>query len=252
MANTVSKLSRVIYRGPSLIDGKPIVVVAVVSDRNRKTGDMLQTYILRSDLHPFEANKSGEDYSICGNCPHRGKATNDPTKKLAVGRACYVNLGQGVLSTWKALQRGFYPDAVGHAAIAEVGRGRMVRLGTYGDPAAVPSYVWDSLISEASGHTAYSHQACKRGAAFMPEIMMQSADSLSEAQEAWALGRRTFRVVASVADIVKGAEILCPASEEAGKRTTCSACGLCAGASVKAKSIAIPAHGAGKVHFAQI
>jgi hypothetical protein len=245
----ISKQSRVIYRGPSLIDGAPIVAVAVVSDHNRKTGAMLQTYIMHDGMHPFEANRTGADFAICGACPHRGKPTNDPARKLAEGRSCYVNLGQGVLITWKALQRGYYPTAEGHAAIAAIGRGRMVRLGTYGDPAAVPFYVWESLISEAQGHTAYSHQACQSGAAFVPSIMMQSADSLEEAQAAWAQGRRTFRVVASVADIAKGDEILCPASEEAGKRTTCAACGLCGGASVKAKSIAIPAHGAGKVHF---
>jgi hypothetical protein len=81
--------------------------------------------------------------------------------------------------------------------------------------------------------------------------MMLSADSLADAQEAWANGRRTFRVVASVSDIVRGKEILCPASKEAGKRTTCAQCKLCAGASIAAKSIAIPAHGAGATYAAR-
>lgn len=243
--------SSIIYRGPSLLDGKPIVVVAVISDRNRKTGDMLQTYILVDGAHPFDANKSGADYSICGNCPHRGVAHNQPDKKLALKRTCYVNLGQGVLIVWKALQKGFYPQISGHEAIAALGAGRMVRVGTYGDGAAVPAYVWESLLSRAKGHTAYSHQSGVPCSSFSAEIFMQSADTLSEAQEAWGKGRRTFRVVASVADIVKGREILCPASEEAGKRTTCAACGLCAGASIKAKSIAIPVHGAGATHFAR-
>lgn len=247
---TGKPVSSVIYRGPSLLDGKPIVVVACISARNRKTGAMLQTYILCDGLHPFEANKSGADYSICGSCPHRGVANNDPDKKLASKRTCYVNLGQGVLIVWKALERGYYPTIAGHDAIAALGAGRMVRLGTYGDPAAVPAYVWESLLSLAAGHTAYSHQSGLDGAAFSAAIMMQSADTLAQAQDAWSQGRRTFRVVASVNDIVRGKEILCPASEEAGKRTTCAACGLCAGASVKAKSIAIPVHGAGAVHFA--
>jgi hypothetical protein len=34
-----AKHSRIIYRGPSLIDGAPIVVIAVVSAHNRKTGN---------------------------------------------------------------------------------------------------------------------------------------------------------------------------------------------------------------------
>jgi hypothetical protein len=125
----------------------------------------------------------------------------------------------------------------------------MVRLGTYGDPAAVPAYIWESLLSQAVGHTAYSHQSGLVGAAFDPAIMMESADSLEQAKAAWGQGRRTFRIVKSVSDIVAGKEILCPASAEAGKRTSCADCGLCGGAKIKAKSIAIPAHGAGAGHI---
>jgi len=243
--------SRVIYRGPSLIDGAPIVVIAVVTKpakANSKTGAMVQTYILRADMNPIDANRTGADYAICGTCPHRGVA-HDRGKGLADRRTCYVNMGKGLMVTYKAYLRGFYPDAIGHGDVAAVGAGRNVRLGTYGDPAAVPGYIWESLISGAASHTAYSHQATMPGAAFNPAIMMQSADTLAEAQAAWLQGRRTFRVVRSVADIVKGREILCPASEEAGKRTTCAACGLCGGAAVRAKSIAIPVHGAGKKHL---
>ena len=36
----------IIYKGPSLIDHSPIVVIATYSDRNTKTGGMVQTYIL--------------------------------------------------------------------------------------------------------------------------------------------------------------------------------------------------------------
>jgi len=46
--------SSVIYRGPSLIDGSPIVVVAVITKSddaaNEKTGAVVQTYILRADM----------------------------------------------------------------------------------------------------------------------------------------------------------------------------------------------------------
>lgn len=235
--------SAIIYRGPSLIDGAPIVVIAIDSARNTKTGRMVQTYILRADIDPREANKTGADFSICGNCPHRGTPTDDPAAKQAKGRSCYVLLGQGPLAAYRTMLRGVYPTVQGHAAIAAIGRGKLVRLGTYGDPAAVPSYIWESLISDAAGHTAYSHQAATQGADFRPNYMMQSADSESDARAAWAAGRRTFRVVASVADIIAGKEILCPASKEAGRRVTCSQCKLCGGASVQAKSIAIPDHG---------
>ena len=94
--------SAIIYNGPSLLDNKPIVVIATYSNRNTKTGKVVQTYILREDINPLEASKTGEDYSICGNCPMRGEITTDPERKIAKGRKCYVNLGQGVLIVWKA------------------------------------------------------------------------------------------------------------------------------------------------------
>ena len=55
-----------------------------------------------------------------------------------------------------------------------------------------------------------------------------------------------MRVIQFLASLVKGKEVRCPASEESGQRTTCESCKLCAGASVKAKSVAIVAHGIAK------
>lgn len=237
--------SSVIYRGPSLIDGKPIVVVAVISKRNKKTGSMLQTYILRSDLSPCEASKTGEDYSICGNCPLRGIATSDPKRKQAEKRGCYVVLGQGPTGVYKGLERGIYPDALDLEEIAAIGAGRLVRIGSYGDGGAVPSAIWQALLSKANGWTAYSHQSGIARADVRPEIYMISADSEEQATQAWGKGQRTFRVIKDVSDVIKGKEILCPASVEAGQKTDCANCRLCAGASIKAKSIAIVAHGAG-------
>ena len=79
---------------------------------------------------------------------------------------------------------------------------------------------------------------------------MASVDSEVEATEARAGGWRTFRVRAATAPIMTGAEVVCPASEEAGKRTTCSACKACGGTSAKAKaSIVIMAHGTTKARF---
>jgi hypothetical protein len=192
-----------------------------------------------------DASRTGEDFSICGTCPHRGVAAPDKASGLATGRSCYVVIGQGPVIVFKSLARGIYPAASTHREIAALGVGRMVRLGTYGDPAAVPSYIWESLISQANGHTAYSHQANSVGADYRPDMFMRSADSLVDAVQSWRKGERTFRIVRDVADVMKGREILCPASEEAGRKTTCNKCGLCGGASVAAKSIAIVAHGAG-------
>jgi len=235
----------VIYDGPSLLDGEPIIVVALSKSGNDKTGNVVQTYIIRKDIDPLFASKTGQDFSICGNCPMRGTPNDDPKRKQAKDRPCYVVLGQGPLGVYRKYHRGGYPVASGHVAIASIGDGNTVRLGTYGDPSAVPSYVWDSLLSGSKAHLGYSHQADTPNADYRPDLCMRSADSLEEAKKAWANGERTFRVTTNINDIVKGKEILCPASKEAGKRVKCVDCGLCGGSSVNAKNIVIVAHGAG-------
>lgn len=236
--------SYVIYDGPSQIDGKPIVAIAQVKTGNRKTGDMVQTWILRSDIDPISASRTGEDSSICGDCPHKGKPSDKATG-WAIGRSCYVNLLFAPNGVYKAYKRGSYPVAQGHEAIRAIGLGMGVRLGSYGDPEAVPEYVWRSLTSAAEYVTAYTH-----GANTMSDMVMTSADSAAQAHDAWGRGERTFRVISALDKVIKGKEILCPASEEAkaasGKTVTCAMCKLCGGNSVKAKSVAIVAHGASK------
>jgi hypothetical protein len=119
--------SGIIYKGPSLLDGKPIVVIATYSKRNAKTGAVVQTYILVDGINPLEASKTGADFSICGTCAMRGEVTTDPNRKQAKNRRCYVNLGQGVLIVYKSFLRGVYAMADNIAARKSIGRGRFVR-----------------------------------------------------------------------------------------------------------------------------
>ncbi len=238
----------IIYEGPSLLDGQPIIVVVTgikTSSNNNKTGDMLQTWILLRDIDPREANKSGKDFGICGDCRHRGIAHDDIDKVLAKERTCYVLIYQAPLNIYKTYHKGGYEYAIGHSKIAALGDGRKVRLGSYGDPAAVPAYIWTSLLSKSIGHTGYSHQQNITTSSFDASMVMVSADTLSEAEVAWAKKQRTFRVVKTVNELVNGKEILCPASKEAGQRTSCSECRLCSGSIIAAKSIAVVVHGNG-------
>lgn len=242
----------IIYSGPSQLDGQPIVVVAIVTSGNIKTGNMLQTHVLRVDMDPMKASKTGADFSICGNCTHRGTPSTDPAKKTAAGRTCYVNLGQGPNQVFKAYSAGKYPAATTPEQITRIGAGRMVRLGTYGDPAAVPSEVWTALLAESTGHTGYTHQHEHH-----PDYsrMMYSADNAADAAAAHAKGYRTFRVIPVQDYSSKGTaallnnEILCPASKENDRGITCSQCKLCTGSSSSGKSIAIVAHGTARNKF---
>jgi len=232
----------ILYRGPSLINGKPIVALAQSTSTNSKTGDMVQTFILDDTVDPLTASRTGADESICGDCPHRGTPNNN-AKGQATNRSCYVTLAHAPLGKYKALKKGVYSDTVAtRQEIVAFGMGQGVRLGTYGDPCAVPNHVWESLISRAKFQTAYTHGKTNP----MPESIMTSADNATQAQGAWDKGERTFRVISNVAQLIKGKEILCPASEEAGRKAQCNSCKLCGGASVKGKSIAIVAHGTSK------
>ena len=174
----------VLYEGPSVLDGAPIAVVATLKSSNAKTGDMVQTWILRADMHPLEAIATKADESICGNCVHR----------QSTGGACYVNIGQAPAAVYRTYKAGKYPafDPAVHNALF---MGRKVRLGAYGDPAAVPYEILAHITGLSIGHTGYTHQANHK--AFDPriaELCMISADSPKQAQKYHAKGYHTFRV----------------------------------------------------------
>jgi hypothetical protein len=235
----------IFYRGPSQLDGAPIVGIAIVSSSNRKTGNMVQTYIIRSDVHPLDALASGADASVCGDCKHRPIS----------GGACYVNVGQGVASVYGAFTRGRYPDSLASAAAAC--NGRMLRLGTYGDPMAIPAPVWQALASSAAGRTGYTHQWLNADVSDsqrteISHLCMASADTETEAEMAHSIGLRTFRVRRPTDAVLPG-EFVCPASEEAGKRKTCATCGACDGTREnRGASAVIIAHGSLASRFIRI
>jgi hypothetical protein len=228
----------VIYEGPSLIDGAPIVAIVTGLSRaseNEKTGDMLQTWILRADMSPLEAVNTRQDSSICGGCIHRGNGKNRK-------RSCYVQVGQAPRQVWETWQRGKYPSLDPDG----LGIGRAVRVGSYGDPAAVPVGVWQGLTRGATSRTGYTH--AWRGKLGTPELMaicQASVDNGTELRQAQSKGYGTFRVLRTI-DVLSDAEKRCPAELYPG-RVTCATCGLCDGA--RGANIAIPSHGAGAGNY---
>lgn len=237
--------SAVVWRGRSLFDNSPLVAIVTGlhgDSANTKTGaGLAQLWILREDLSPLSAIATGADLSICGNCPHRGDGTGK-------ARSCYVSVKNAPRAVWAAYQRGRYPrmtpaDVAVH--LASMGMG--IRIGAYGDGAAIPVAVIAALTS-AARHTGYTH--AWRTRADLSPYLMASCDTPAEQAQASAEGWRTFRVRTSSQEL--GArEISCPASEEAGKRTTCATCGLCNGATAAdaRKDIAIIVHGIGTRAF---
>jgi len=230
----MSANSAVFYRGPSELTGEPIMAVLTGlrrESRNPKTGPMLQTYILRSDMPPNQAVATGADAAVCGTCPLRGDGR--------YGRTCYVTWWMAPVNVFKATRA---VAAIAPAELARQVRGRFVRVGSYGDPAAVPFAVWDRALASIAGWTGYTHhwRTCDPR---LRDLLMASVESEAGADEAQARGWRTFRA-RRPGDELRAHEVICPASHEAGKKLTCQQCGLCrGGASRSTRSIAIIAHG---------
>ena len=215
----------VLHEGPSPFDGQPIVSIATLHSSNRKTGDMVQTWILPWDLHPLDAVKTGQDSCICGQCPHRGSGTK---------RTCYVNVGQAPANIWRTYKAGGYAPI---SSYEEAVQGRVVRFGAYGDPAFMPITVVANLLLFAKGHTGYTHQWFQEFAADYKGIFMASVDSAIEEEMAQSQGWKTFRVYAPDLPI-EGAKT-CPA-QLTDNRVQCERCLLCNG---KKANIGIHAHG---------
>lgn len=191
---------------------------------------MWQTWILRADVSPTVAVASGEDSSICGDCRLR--------KQPGGGRACYVNVGQAPASVWRAYRRGAYARRL---PLQSETSNAMIRLGAYGDPAAVPLSVWETLTRGAKGWTGYTHQWS--WATELQRYCMASVDTEDEAHAAHAAGWRTFRTRNSDTQLLS-LEVVCPASPEGGDKLQCIDCMACHGtANNRRSSITIIAHG---------
>jgi hypothetical protein len=213
----------VIYKGPSALDpNQHIIAVLTLKTSNAKTGDMAQLWILPLDEAPHKATKSGGDYSVCGNCPQRHYN----------GGACYVTVFQAPLQVWKSYHKGNY--TVGMPAF---NRHASVRLGAYGDPAALPYGVVEELTTRFANHTGYTHQLAHKGFDDRYLNLLQvSADTPKAALKAQKLGGKTFRVKYPQDGLLKG-EIECLADTQG---MTCKDCGICDGYTA---NVAITVHG---------
>jgi hypothetical protein len=218
-----------LYDGPSQLTGDRIFVIATAANSNRKIGPMLQLWILPAES-PIEAVRSGRDAAVCGDCQLRGDGHGKE-------RVCYVEWWRSVSNIWQGHPKAERVDEVQFARLAA---GLQLRIGAYGDPAAVPMRVWTPMLASAAGWTAYTHQWRRLGDEFR-RWCMASVDSEDEARHARALGWRTFRV-RGIGSILDGAaEVICP--HEFDNEIKCASCSLCRGAARPAKSVVVTVHG---------
>lgn len=216
--------SYIYWKGLSELNGEPIILILTGiknPSQNRKTGPMVQSYILKEGIKPTEDRKEGA-FSVCGECP--------------IKSACYVgdhylnNIYDGSL---KPKDR-FPPNLL---------KGRTLRVGAYGDPAAVPYQVWNRLIKSSEGWTGYTHQWRTCDQQFR-HICMASVESEEAMREAWEKGWKTYRVGLETEFPVQG-EMDCPYYIfQHEPKMQCIQCQLCSGDSIPQKNgIFVRVHG---------
>lgn len=215
-----------------MLDGKPIFAYVSGVDRpskNSKTGAVVQIWIMRDDMPPITALKTGEDASVCGSCPLRGN--------LGKQRMCYVNIAKAPTNVYKNKEK---PPVPKH-----IFNNRVVRFGAYGDPAALPVEVIKSVAKKATLVLGYTQlwQSCDPA---LKDYLMASVVTEEDRNLAKLMGWSTFRIKQE-GDPYLRQEDPCPASEEKGKVMQCITCGKCTGN--KKRDVAINIHGVGKKHF---
>lgn len=199
-----------------------LVFTALNKSSNRKTGSMIQTYLLdKNSLH--EPKVFG---AKCGECPMVNK--------------CYVS--QDKLSVRSALKRLINDDKTSYVfssleRVLPLLQGRLVRFGTYGDPSAIPLVDIEKITAVVRGWTGYTH--------FWREIdtdyshyFNASCETLSDELLAQGLGYKSFRVLLKGETSYEVSEnsILCL---NVSKGLTCSDCLLCSGTQGKGRKVSI-------------
>jgi hypothetical protein len=216
-----------IWQGHSLLTGDPIQAILsglAEPTSNRKTGDMLQTWILPVENIPSEAIQKGKDAAVCGNCPLRQKI-------------CYVD-ARAPNSVWRANNKHQAPP-LGEQHLEFIKDMKLpLRITSYGDAAATPFDAWIPLLEATNFQTGYTHQwlTCDQR---WRDYLMASVETEEGALAAQAKGWRTFRIVSPTADPLPN-EIIC--RNTGNPSVSCRECRLCDGAGNK-PNIFNPVHG---------
>jgi len=203
---------------------------------------IIQSYVFSIDQFDYLA-ASGAELKVffalananCMDCPMRvyGKCY---THKFTQARG-FLSMLRSIIKefpTWDSL-----PELSSEieSKLVEISTDRYVRFGTYGEPVLHGFGLVDSIARVAKTWTGYTHQW--RRYPHFAEFFMASTHTPAMEAKAREEGWRSFASLSSpTTEFVN-----CPASKEAGFKTSCDKCGLCSGQTGKGrKSIYILEH----------
>lgn len=221
------KLAEYIFEKDNIVH-----VIQLKKGQNTKLGKqvMIQTYhfakdqILNQDI--------SQDGPNCLDCPFSFNQNGGKTG------GCYTHKGlqrQGLGRLIEYLNRRYVAGNLETGDINElcdIARNKdvqFVRFGTYGEPVLLPLEMVAKLASlvDKKRWTGYTHQWNKPEFAPYAAYFQASCHNIFEANIVKDMGWRSFVVVPEHIDNA----VNCPASKEAGNKTTCSQCSLCNGTS---------------------
>lgn len=213
------------------IDDDIINVIVCKPSQNKKLGlfsNIIGTYhfgidqVLSADLT--------EDSASCLDCPLSYTSNGGKTG------GCYTHMGLqrlGLNVMLKRLSRElrqgkikpFNSEVFNDTFITPLKHVNidLTRFGIFGEPVHLPIKIVKSLILLSKSYTAYSHQWMKPQYQGYNKYFRASTHNVFETALANDMGWRVFNVGA-----IDGA-VNCPASKEAGRKSTCAACSLCSG-----------------------
>lgn len=209
--------SFILYHGPAAKPYKGVITVVVfMSESNPKTGPCIAVAILPGDgKRAMSDRKAGLDVSVCGVCPFRSLASGGKG-------GCYVSAfalmgyAGSAAAAWKRADPYAFPEST----ILPM------RLGAYGDPAAIPVDAFNRLMDWHGGSCwGYTHGWRHSAAQHLKGTCMASVETPEHQTQAVAKGWRVYRIVASLQAIKATGLTEC----ESAKGVECIACGACSG-----------------------
>lgn len=246
--------ARIVWVGNSEIpgsEGEMLCAAITFGSKNKKTGNMATLWIfpyilVTENLSILDFLQNGGDQISCLGCIHS-----------SIGqKTCYV---------WPSMGKGFSRMVIGLRDRYQSGKPyslnreevkavlalfEIIRLGGYGDPAALPVEFLEflkSCVNTALGYTHLWNRFSGETRNRLQKILMASVDSKMQGMMAVSQGWRYFRVGAKGELPDKSIEFACPASKEVkekiGKVITCGDCKKCIGNETPAKNTLIQVHG---------
>ena len=235
-------MKRIVYRTDDTIQVFRLGTTSndkIEADKKRK---IVQTYTFSlSQMKNIMKNVKGmkKFFSVadtnCMDCPFNkfGKCYTHKFNQY-VG---FVSMIKSIIKEYDSFENiPTYNDDL-HSQIVDICKDTYVRFGTYGEPSLHPLKLIENIVEVASNWTGYTHQWHRNKE--LSKYFMASTHTAKQEQKARSFGYRSFVVTN---DKLKQ-YVNCPASKEAGYKSSCSKCGLCSGTKGKTnKSIYILNH----------